>query len=204
MKIIAQDSALVRDGAAGYDGRMDFEQVIGALLQRFEQEHIRYAVMGGFAIGALGIPRATRDLDFLIHRDDLARFQDILAGLGYQCHHQTEDVSQYYHPHAQWGAIDAIHAFRQHAVAMLDRAKTRTVFEGTKTLHVLEAEDIIGLKVQAMANNPIRRTREVVDIEALASQHGATLDWARILEYYTLFELDEEGRQLKERFTHAQ
>ena len=182
---------------------MDFERVIGALLQRFEREHIRYAVMGGFAIGALGIPRATRDLDFLLHRDDLARFQRILADLGYQCHHQTEDVSQYYHLHAQWGAIDAIHAFRQHAVAMLARAKVCTVFEGTKTIHVLEPEDIIGLKVQAMANNPMRRAREAVDIDALASQHGATLDWARILEYYDLFELSEEGQRLKERCGHA-
>ncbi len=179
---------------------MDFERVIGALLQRFEREHIRYAVMGGFAIGALGIPRATRDLDFLIHREDLARFQHILAGLGYQCHHQTEDVSQYYHLHVQWGAIDAIHAFRQHAISMLNRAKARTVFDGAHTMHILEPEDIIGLKVQAMVNNPIRRTREAVDIDALAGYYGAKLDWSRVLEYYDLFELGEEGQRLKERY----
>ena len=156
------------------------------------------------AFGVLGIPRATTDIDLLVHRDDLPRFQHLLTGLGYQNFFQSDDVSQYTHPEAVWGAIDLIHAFRQYAVEMLARAKAYPLFGGTKTIKVLEAEDIIGLKVQAMANNPLRKRREVVDIEALASQHGAALDWARILEYYTLFELGEEGRQLRERFEHAQ
>ena len=183
---------------------MDFKQVLTTLLERLERERIRYAAMGGFAIGALGIPRATRDIDFLIHRDDLPAFQRIMASLGYQCHHQSDDVSQYYHPQAEWGAIDVIHAFRHHATDMLERARAYPVFDGAQRVNVLDAEDIIGLKVQAMANNPIRRAREAVDIDALASHYGATLDWGRILEYYTLFELDEEGQRLRERFEHDQ
>lgn len=183
---------------------MDFEHVLTTLLELLDRERVRYAAMGGFAISALGIPRATQDIDFLVHRDDLPAFERIMAGLGYQRHHHSDDVSQYYHPQAAWGAIDIIHAFRHHSTEMLERATPHPIFDGAKTVKVLEAEDIIGLKVQAMANNPIRRSREAADIDTLASHYGSRLDWGRILEYYNLFELREEGQRLRERFDHDQ
>ena len=49
---------------------MDFESVLGRILQEFEQRQIRYGVIGGFALAALGVPRTTMDLDFLVHRQE--------------------------------------------------------------------------------------------------------------------------------------
>ena len=87
---------------------------------------------------------------------------------------------------------------------MLARAKQVSIFDGTATVRVAQAEDVIGLKVQAMVNNPDRRTGELDDIERLMRLYGDRLDWARILAFYELFELREEGRQMQNRFDHAQ
>lgn len=183
---------------------MQFNQVLNTLLKEFEQRKIRYAVTGGFAVGALGVPRATMDLDFVVHRDDLKSLDEVMFRLGYRRGGHTENVSMYLHPDPAWGRIDCLHAFRKYTLAMLERAVLRPIFEGTQTIRVLAVEDVIGLKVQGIANNPIRRGRDQVDIEALMSLHSPSLDWTRIQEYYELFDLGEEARQLRARFGHAQ
>lgn len=55
-----------------YNGAVNFERVLEALLAEFDRRRIRYAAIGGFALGVLGYPRTTIDLDFLVHKDDLA------------------------------------------------------------------------------------------------------------------------------------
>ena len=182
---------------------MNFEQVLKALLSACEQRHIRYAMIGGFALGVLGIPRATADVDCLVHRDDLDRFDEAMRTLGYQRSIRTENASHYRHPERAWGALDALHAFRTYSVGMLDRAKLYPIFDGAAQIRVLNPEDVIGLKVQALANNPLRRAQDTADIQTLADRYRDTLNWTRIQEYYALFDLQEEGRCLQKDFGHA-
>lgn len=183
---------------------MDFEQVLKALLAEFDRLRIRYAAIGGFALGVLGVPRATVDLDFLVHRDDLDTLHEILERLGYLRRVRTENVSHYDHRDAAWGALDFVHAFRRASLEMLGRAKEVPIFDGTATVRVAQAEDVIGLKVQAMVNDPGRRSGELHDIERLMRLHGGRLDWARIQAFYELFDLREEGQQMQRRFGHAE
>ena len=183
---------------------MDFERVVKTLLDEFAQQQIRYAAIGGFALGALGVPRATADLDFLVHRDDLDRLHQALSRLGYVRRIQTENVSHYRHPEQAWGAVDFLHAFREIALSMLSRTRALPIFGGTQTIRVLEPEDLIGLKVQAMANDPLRQSRETADIEALLARYGPQVNWQRIEEFFALFDLTEDAKRLKERFGNAQ
>ena len=44
---------------------MDFEIVLKKLIKEFEKNDIRYALIGGFAVGLLGSGRSTMDLDFM-------------------------------------------------------------------------------------------------------------------------------------------
>jgi hypothetical protein len=87
---------------------------------------------------------------------------------------------------------------------MLDRAREHRIHGGAGVIRVAEAEDVIGLKVQAMANDPRREAQEIADIESLARRHGGSLDWARVEEYYRVFGLEAEGRALRSRFEHAE
>lgn len=175
---------------------MDFRFVLERLLDGFERLKIRYAVMGGFALGALGAPRATQDLDFLVHKDDLARLHELLTGLGYRRIYHSENVSQYEGESVLWGFLDFIHAFREVAVGMLARALDKPVLSGARSIKVLTPEDVIGLKVQAMANDPSRAARETADIQALA-RANAQLDWERVAQFYALFGMGEALEGLK-------
>ncbi|MEK6591106.1 MAG: nucleotidyl transferase AbiEii/AbiGii toxin family protein [Nitrospinota bacterium] len=61
---------------------MDFKVVLEKLLNAFEKKNIRYALMGGFAMGLWGGSRSTVDLDFLVHRDDREKAHKILTDIG--------------------------------------------------------------------------------------------------------------------------
>lgn len=180
---------------------MDFERVLKTLLTEFERHHIRYAAIGGFAMGAWGAGRLTRDLDFLVDRDDVIMLHDVLSNLGYERFNHDENLSQYRHHDVRWVGLDFIHAFRTAAREMLARAKPYPIFRDTVSIPVVEVEDVIGLKVQAIANNPARRARDHVDIEQLMELYRDRLDWTRIQAYYDLFELGEEGKRLHKRFS---
>jgi len=45
---------------------------------------IRYAVVGGIALAFHGRPRFTRDVDFLVHQEDMSLLKMALARLGYE------------------------------------------------------------------------------------------------------------------------
>ncbi|MDP2602115.1 MAG: nucleotidyltransferase family protein [Deltaproteobacteria bacterium] len=183
---------------------MDFELVLKTLMAEFSRLEIRCAVIGGFALGVLGAPRQTLDLDFLVHRDDLPKLDRSLTALGYSRVFQSENVSQYRHSEVAWGSVDFVHAFRKISLAMLDRAKDYPAFGGKQSLRTVQPEDIIGLKVQAMSNDPERRAQEQIDIEKLMGRFGNRLDWDRIQEFYDVFGIEEEAKKLRERFDHAE
>jgi hypothetical protein len=183
-----------------YNEGVDFERVVKALLAEFDRNQVRYAAIGGFALGVLGHVRATMDLDFLIHRDDLDHLHERLTGLGYERFLQTENVSQYRHRDEEWGGVDFIHAFRKPSLAMLERAKSYPVFGGKLAIKAADPEDVIGLKIQALTNDPDRKPQELADIEALMRRFGSKLDWERIQEYYDAFDVGDDGKRMKERF----
>lgn len=183
---------------------MDFEETLRRLLGEFERLKTRYALMGGFALGALGAPRATADIDFLINREDMDPIHQFLNSLGYKRLLHTENVSQYQAAQqTDWVPLDFIQAFRKLSLRMLDRAIEMPLFQKTKTVRVLRPEDVIGLKVQAMINDPARKPKEKVDIEVLLEACRGKLDWDRLREFYELFDLLKEFEPLKERFGNA-
>jgi len=133
----------------------------------------------------------------------LTKLDARLSNLGYKRVFHTENVSQYRHDDRAWGSLRFVHAFRQISRAMLQRAKSYPVFGATQSVRAVDAEDVIGLKVQAMCNDATRSAQERADIERLMAHYGKRLDWTRTEEYYALFGLGEEIKTLKERFSRA-
>ncbi len=118
--------------------------------------------------------------------------------MGYECRHKTENVSQYVSPLKVFGEVDLLHAFRSASLGMLQRAEDREVLNGMN-IRVLRIEDMIGLKVQAMANDEKRKNIELADIEALISRFRDELDWPLVEDYFKLFGFEELLKDLKER-----
>jgi hypothetical protein len=176
---------------------MDFKQILQKLLAEFEKEGIRYALTGGFAMGLWGGSRSTVDLDFLAHREDMQKVHEILTALGYEIHQKTENVSQYSSPLKVFGGIDFIHAFRDASVEMLQRAVKKDIFNGLLKIRTLIPEDIIGLKLQAVFNNPSREKIDMPDIELLISANREDLDWELLEKYCKIFNMEDICKKLK-------
>ena len=180
---------------------MNFISVSEQVLQLFRYESIRFALIGGYAIGLWGVSRSTVDMDFLIHRDDLNTLDRIMAGMGYERRYRSENVSHFNSESAPCGEMDFLHAFRPHSLAMLDRAVERKILGGKLLVKTLIPEDLIGLKIQAIVNDPRREKWDLRDIEALLKIHGRELDWSLVGEYFAIFDQTPQFNHLKERYS---
>jgi len=167
---------------------MDFKTVLSSLIKQFNDQNVRYGLMGGFALGLWGVARATVDLDFLVDRRDMGKVDAIMKTLGYSVKFNSDNVTQYESPLAVFGEIDFLHAFRESGMSMLERTVDREVFSGALKVRVLIPEDIIGLKMQAIKNNPSRKDTDILDIKMLIEVRGHKLDWTIIDRYATLLD----------------
>lgn len=178
---------------------MNFRQVIAAFGGQLDAAGVRYALIGGFAMALRGVQRATGDLDFILMLEDLDQADAILAGLGYRREFRSENVSHYAGAGASWGRIDLLHAFRGPSLGMLRRAR-RVAIDGDLTMPVVQTEDLIGLKVQALSNDPGRAVGDWHDIALLleaAREEGRELDWELLAEYLRIFGLESRLADLK-------
>lgn len=140
---------------------------------------VPHAIIGAFAMSALGIQRATGDIDFLVHGEKSQEVKAAFLARGFQVFHESPEVLQL----KGVGQIDLLFANRPLSQAMLIRAAS-TAFLG---IPCLDAADIIGLKIQAYHNDPRRELRDLADIQALFA-HDAEIDWARVKAYAEAFD----------------
>ncbi len=66
---------------------LEFERIVRC----FEKAKLRYAVVGGLAVGLHGYVRATQDMDFLMHPQDLPKAETALLQLGYRANPAVQE-----------------------------------------------------------------------------------------------------------------
>jgi predicted nucleotidyltransferase len=179
---------------------MDIIKVITILSKEFSDRNIQYALIGGFAMNALGMARSTVDIDFLVLAQDTPKLNIFLESLGYSCVFKSENVSQYISSSHELGEIDVLHAFRSASLKMLKRSRTVSLFNNTIALKVLLPEDLVGLKLQASLNDKSRELRELADIHTILERFKGAVSWEIIEEHFNLFEQQLLFRELKEKY----
>lgn len=143
------------------------------------------ALIGGLALAAHQVVRATRDVDFLADADDADRLHEILLALGYRCVHRSEDAANYVREDE---GLDLLYAHRPTARRLLANAEERSTAMGP--LRVIGAEGLIGFKLQALVNNP-SRTRDLDDIRGLLRAQRGRLNMQEVQGYFALFDRQE-------------
>lgn len=143
------------------------------------------ALIGGLALAAHQVVRATRDVDFLADAHDADRLHEILLALGYRCVHRSEDAANYLRDDE---GLDLLYAHRPIARRLLSEAIERESVMGP--LRVVSAEGLIGFKLQALVNNP-SRSRDLEDIRALLRAQRGHLNMAEVREYFVMFDRAE-------------
>jgi hypothetical protein len=182
---------------------MDFQLVFEKVISAFEKENLHYGLIGGFALGVMGILRATMDVDILLLVDDLDKADKILTGCMYSCIHRSPHLSQYTSELKPLGSIDILHASKTISKEMLSRVESFRVFN-KYMIPVLSPEDIIGLKVQAIANDRQREAIDINDMRLLLEyqlQRKRRIDWELLEEYFSLFNKQALLTTLKKDFS---
>jgi hypothetical protein len=171
---------------------VDFVATLTLLSRAFEARLSSWAVIGGLALGLRGVPRTTVDVDILVDRAALDPLDHALGDAGYSLEYRWEESSHFLPPpNSRLAPVDALHAHRTHALGMLRTATMVELGAAGPTVPVVLVEDLAGLKLQALCNDPRREAAELADLLALfqaAEATRTTLDLARLEEYFELFD----------------
>jgi hypothetical protein len=167
---------------------MDLRSVLLEIHTALRQASIEHALIGGLALAAHGAGRATVDLDLLADGERADDVDRILRERGYDCLQRTEHVANYASREPAKGRVDFLFARRAYGRAMLARAAVRRILG--EAVRVVDASDLIGLKVQSSSNDPSRRHLDLADVERLL--RVADVDLERVREYFRLFDREKE------------
>jgi hypothetical protein len=166
---------------------------------RVAAQRLQVAMNYGPLIRSLRLtPQQVEKLSALM-LDDLKQADAILTEVGYRREFRSENVSHYRSADQAWGRIDILHAFRGPTLGMLRRAERMQVDAGL-SLPVVHLEDLIGLKVQALVNDPARALPDWDDIRLLlqaAGREKRALDWELLTDYLRLFGMENRLGDLK-------
>jgi hypothetical protein len=160
-------------------------------LHAFEHCEQPPALIGGLALVAHQVIRATLDVDFLADARDAERIDAALVQLGYVCLYRTDDVANYERGGTE--RLDVLFARRPHSLRLLRSAQVRDI--GIGRLFVVSAEGLIGFKLQALKNDP-SRIRDIDDIRKLLRAGNGKLDMTEVTGYFDLFDSADLLREL--------
>lgn len=164
---------------------LNLAEQIREALAMFARNSTEPALIGGLAVVAHRVVRATKDVDFLLEAEAADKVHDALLDLGYQCLYRSEDAANYVR--ASEG-LDLLYAHRPLARRLLAQASTRETPMGR--MRIISVEGLIGFKLQAFVNDATR-TRDLDDIRALLNVHLTSLDMDEVREYFALFNKQE-------------
>ena len=169
-----------------------FARSIGLVLGAVRRAGRRAALIGGFALPFHGVQRATGDVDFLVEVEAGDAIHHALLQAGARCVHRSDEAANYAGSMPTMAPVDLIYARRERAREMLRRARSRALRGARVRVPVVDAEALIGLKLQALVNAPSRSTRDQADIDALFAACGRSLDRDLLRDYYRLFDREDE------------
>lgn len=91
------------------------------------------------------------------------------------------------------GTVDFLVARRKYTKSMMRRAKKNPVFGGEFEVKTLLPEDLIGLNIQAISNDPENRyVVDAPDIQRLLALHSDKIDMELVREYFRLFDKETQ------------
>jgi predicted nucleotidyltransferase len=172
---------------------VNLKEVLKILISKFQSKGIEFVLSGGLALSTMGIFRFTKDIDFLAYEESKKTIHDIMTDLGYQKQDfSTEEIFSYWSPIKVLGQFDYLFARRKYTKAMMRRAKKSPVFDGKYMLKTILPEDLIGLKIQAISNDPRNRLPvDAPDIQRILQIKTDEIDMELVRKYFELFNKED-------------
>lgn len=173
---------------------VNFGTVLATLSRFLEDQGHRYAVIGGIALAAYGLPRTTLDLDLLVGIEAQAGLVPFLESLGYRTLHRTSGYSNHEHPDPSWGSVDLVYIQGETRRKLFDACQWRQGPLG-QDIPLPKPEHLAALKVQALKNDPSRTFQDLADVRFLFQLPG--VDRKEIRAYFAKHGLESRLDELE-------
>lgn len=173
---------------------MDFASVLESLRAFLEQRGWRYALGGGLAMAAYGLPRTTLDMDLVVDgagQEELIRH---LESLGYETLNRSAGYSNHVHREPGMGSVDFVYLAGETAEKVFSAGR-EVPGPGGRPVLVPSPEHLAAMKVLAMKNDPVRTFQELGDIRHLIAVAGA--DREAVREQFARHGLEARYRELE-------
>lgn len=172
---------------------MDFATTLSTIAGLLRERELRFALIGGHGLAALGLVRATLDLDLVAESAAQDEILEWMEGLGYETLYRSPGYSNHLHPDPRRGRVDFVYVRGETADRLFAEART---LEGPGGVEILvpRPEHLAAMKIQAMRNDPSRRLHELADIQFLLELPG--VDRELIRSYFERYGMEEELDEL--------
>jgi hypothetical protein len=150
---------------------VEFARVLEPIAAFLDAHSLRWAVVGGLAMQAYGLSRATQDIDLAVEASARSSIVSFMESLGYETLHASEAFSNHLHSDQRLGRVDFLYIDAQTADRLFATSR-RVAGMDERSFVVPTPEHIIAMKVHAAKNDPSRTLREMADVEHLLRQPG--------------------------------
>lgn len=171
-----------------------------ASVESIEEVGLRYALVGGLAVGAWGVSRSTRDVDLYVELPTVKRGALKRALEARQFHvpameHELQQFGVFRSRSAEGVFVDVFDAVGPLGEALLSRRRELHVFG--RSIWVTTPEDLFVLKAFS------DRTRDFEDLVSLAHVPGLSLDLAYVEDWARQLDQSVGGNDVSERVRTA-
>jgi hypothetical protein len=162
MRQIAAD----RPRGGWYDRGVTLYDELRSVLEALDEAKVDYALIGALAVAVWGAPRATKDIDLLVRRDDLGRAIEAVRARGFTLEAlpmEFKDGTEV----QRINKVDGAGALMTLDFMIVDRnlesvwASRLPVPFGDRQVHVVSREQLIAMKARAA------RPQDIMDIQNL-------------------------------------
>lgn len=142
------------------------------------------ALIGGLAVIAHKVVRATTDVDLLVAVEDADRVHQAILALGYECIFRSDDAVNYQRGDER---LDLLYSYPgRESEALLRDAVVHTLPVVGKA-KVVSREGLIGFKVGGYLGSDKTRTKDLDDIREILRLYRGDLDMAEVKRYFDLY-----------------
>jgi len=145
---------------------VDFARVFDRVAGHLEAGGFPLAVVGGLALHAHGITRATFDLDLVTEAAAQTGLIGFLENEGYQTLHRSAAYSNHLHADPARGRLDLIYVDPETSRRLFSGCRPRLAL-GARTALVPRPEHLVAMKVQAIRNDRTRALQDLADVLSL-------------------------------------
>lgn len=183
-ELISSPAEAYQEGLRFFMGEGVLNQTLERVRRDLERAGIDYSVIGAVALNQHGYRRFTEDIDLLMTKEGLRRFQESLVGLGYRP--AFEGATKNFNTTRENVPIQIVTSGefpgdgRPKPVQFHDPKEAFVVIEGIKTVSL---EKLIELKLASGMSAP-DRLRDLADVQELIRLKKLGADFAEKLNPY--------------------